>query len=289
LNQGWKTELAFLRRCKQRGIRIVHTVHNLLPHDRRHYHAELYAKLYQLVDILLCHDRAAADALQRDFNVMPERIHVTPHGPLFAAGSDRSQAECRRLLGLDVGRLVFLAQGVVASYKGTGLLLEAWARMMEGRGKKPQPLLLIAGHGKPAALRAVRQQVACLRIEDSVRLDFGYLPAGDLPHYFNAADVLTYPYHAITTSGALLTGLNYCKPIIASDLPQFRPFLTHGRNALLVPPGDVGMMTATLDAIVASPELRQKLQAESCVNHMLQTQWPEIGARTAEIYKIALS
>ncbi len=285
LNRGWQTELTFLRWCRKNGVRLLCTIHNLLPHDRRSFHAELYAKLYQIPDMLLCHSPDAAEALEREFRIAPDRIRMVPHGPLFAAGSGKSQAECRTLLGIESGRTMVLAQGVLADYKGIDLLLDAWAGMIERDAGKLPPLLVIAGRGKPAEMQVLRHRVASLRLQQSVRLDLRYLSARELPLYFDASDVLVYPYKAITTSGALLTGLNYCKPIIASDLPPFRPYLVHGLNALRVPPGDTLALASALESFCFNPQLRRQLAKGSRNNRRLQTQWSEIGARTAAIYR----
>jgi len=284
LNRGWELELSFLRSCKRAGVTLVHTVHNLLPHDRRSFHAELYAQLYELPDAFICHGTDAADALHKEFNVQTSRIHVVPHGPLFSEGSGVSTEEARRSLGMPQQRLIFMVQGVLAPYKGTTHLLQAWNLLIQRLESVEHPLLVIAGSGESSELKSLIQQIEQLKLSDSVRTDFGYIATNRIPLYFDAANVLVYPYRTITTSGALLTGLNYCKPIIASDLQAFRAYLKHGKNALLVPPDDVTQLTTALEALVCDRRLRDDLASGSLDNISLQMQWAEIASRTAEVY-----
>jgi glycosyltransferase involved in cell wall biosynthesis len=288
LNHGSELELNFLRWCKRRRIRIVHTVHNLLPHEQKCFHEELYRKLYQLPDTFIYHNVETGYALRELFGVKEQCTHPVPHGPLFAADFGMSQAECRQHLGLTSERLVFLAQGVISPYKGMDLLLEGWAKAIQLMGEK-RAQLVIAGSGKAADLQSIRELTARLHLENTVRLDLRYIPAHEVPLYYGAADFLLYPYRAITTSGALLTGLNYRKPIIASDLPAFRPYLTPDRNALLFDFGDLDALAIAIAAIAVDENLRRRLEAGSRENIRLQTQWPEIAAQTAEVYRSMVS
>jgi glycosyltransferase involved in cell wall biosynthesis len=283
-------ELDFLRWCQRRGARIVHTVHNVLPHESATFHLSLYARLYRLADALICHsEKTAADVAQL-FSIDPRRIYVVPHGPLFAEASVHSQQECRALLGIDPSRKVFLAHGVIRPYKGIDLLLSAWARLTARWSGSRPPLLVIAGHGSEIEVRALKEQAGRLRLtENEVQLDLRYSTASEVPLYFNAADVLVYPYRDITTSGALLTGLNFCKPIIASDLLPFRPYLKSGQNALLVPPGDIEALSQAVFSLSTHGGLCRKLQDGSRANHSLQTQWSEIGMRTKDVYRAVLT
>ena len=84
-----------------------------------------------------------------------------------------------------------------------------------------------------------------------VKLHFRFISTEELVALYRAADVVVYPYRAITTSGALATGLALGKAIVASDLPVFRELLTDRESALLVDPQDcdgAGRGAACLDA-----------------------------------------
>src|SRR6202022_3414901 len=88
--------------------------------------------------------------------------------------------------------------------------------------------LIIAGTGEETILREVQEQVRALGVNESVRLDLRFLRVEEVSLYYQAADIVVYPYKEITTSGALMTGGNYKKAIVATDLPSFREVLGGG-------------------------------------------------------------
>jgi len=289
LERGWRAELAFLRWCRRRGVKVVHTVHNLLPHSPKRFHESLYSELYHMTDALICHDDETARELSRKFNIPCRRIHVAPHGPLFGQVPEFSPLECRKMLGLEPDSRIFLALGVLAHYKGLDILFEAWADVIQSTRSRPLPVLVIAGNG-PAIEKEVLEKLAG-RLglgRETLRLEFRYIPASQIPLYQHAADVLLYPYRDITTSGALLTGLNYCKPIIASQLPPFRDHLFSGKNAILVSPGDRGELAQALQSMM-EPLRYARLTAGSARNPDLLVQWSEISAQVAGVYRAVLT
>ena len=288
LERGWRSELNLLRWCRRRGVKIVHTVHNLLPHSNRAFHKPLYSELYHLADALICHDDDTASELNHEFRISARRIHVVPHGPLFADVPRISPLECRKELGWAPGARVFLALGVLGRYKGLDILLEAWEDFVRSLPKAPMPMLVIAGNGPESekkVLVVLGRQLPSR--SETLRLDLRYIPASQIPLYQHAADVLLYPYRDITTSGALLTGLNYCKPIIASDLPPFREYLFAGKNAILVGPGERGDLTQALRTMM-DPSCYARLQTGSASNPDLVVQWSEISRRVELVYRAVL-
>ena len=289
LERGWKAELAWIRRCRMHRVKVVHTIHNLLPHSTRPFHESLYSELYNLADALICHDDVTALELGRRFQIPRGRIHVAPHGPLFGDVPECSQLECRNVLGLAPGSRIFLALGVLAHYKGLDILLEAWADFIATVRTGPLPMLVIAGNGPAIEKRALEMLAGRLGLNrETLRLEFRYIPASQIPLYQHAADILLYPYRDITTSGALLTGLNYCKPIIASRLTPFRDYLFSGKNAILVRPGDRGELVHALQTVM-EPRCYASLQAGSAHNPDLLVQWNEISLQVADVYLAVLA
>ena len=105
---------------------------------------------------------------------------------------------------------------------------------------------------------------------------------------YRAADVVVYPYRAITTSGALATGLALGKTIVVSDLPVFRELLTHRENALLVDPEDSVELVGALIELAQDAGLRERLASRVRAMDFGAQSWISIAKMTAQAYEDAL-
>jgi glycosyltransferase involved in cell wall biosynthesis len=287
LARGISVDLQLAGWARRHGVRLVHTLHNLLPHDAVHDRAGLHRRLYRMCDRLICHTADTAARLEREFDVSPERIDVIPHGPLFADPPKLTQHEARQRLGLDPDRPVFLWQGILAPYKGIDLLLDAWAEVARSLPTQAErPCLLIAGRGPEQETRAIHQRLEGL--EAPVQLHLQYIPATELPSYYQAADFLLYPYREITTSGALMTGLNYRKPIVASDLPAFRAVVEDGVNGLLFKNASASGLALAILRLLTEPALASALRLGAAGNQARQVQWSAIARSTQQTYRKAI-
>jgi glycosyltransferase involved in cell wall biosynthesis len=273
-------DLWFVELCRWRGAKIVLTVHDLLPHDTGEAHKAAFVKLYAGVDAMICHSDSIRARLEAEFAVPEAKISVIPHGPFFydlpPAGSDSVLHD----FSLEPGKMMVLWQGIIFPYKGVDLLLAAWQQVEA----KSDAWLVIAGTGAPELLEQIRAQVAELGLK-RVKLHFRFISTEELVALYRAADVVVYPYRAITTSGALATGLALGKTIVATDLPVFRELLTDGENARLVPPLDSASLGAALVELLEDAALRERLAVRVRAMRFGDESWLAIGRQTVAVYE----
>jgi glycosyltransferase involved in cell wall biosynthesis len=277
---GSTLELRFLRSLQKNGVKVVYTVHNVLPHDARPNLRSLYAKVYRLADHLICHDPSARLRLMEEFGIAPNRISVIAHGPLLRSephGSAGNSARAR--LGVADDACLVLWQGILRPYKGVDFLLDVWRRVKDTSAR-----LAIVGGGDEAIEREIREKVGALNLSGSVRLDPRFVSVEELQDYHAAADVLVYPYREVTTSGALMTGIGYGKAVLASRLPAFEQILRHERNALLADYGDVAEWSLQLARLIADARLRGRLGSSLSTG----CNWDDIAAQTVACYESVL-
>lgn len=269
------------------GIPVVHTVHNLLPHDtlpgasagRRRRE---FAKLYRNADALICHGEDAKRALEQEFNIAAERIFVIPHGLIFHEGAASDRAEDRRRWDLSGASCVFLFQGFVKAYKGLDWLLDSWRAALE-RGLKGA-MLIVAGTGDEEVVAALGEHAARLGLGSSVRLLFRYFSAEEVNSLYRAADVAVFPYREITSSGAVMTAIGHGKAIIATDLQLFRDLLGAPPESALAAKGDCDALADLLIELARSPERRRQLNAASRRAAGKIADWSAIAAATLAAY-----
>ena len=282
----WRLPLDFwfLEFCRKRGSKIVLTVHDLLPHDTGEAFKGTFLELYQIADRLICHSDHVRARLVAEFSVPEEKVSVIPHGPFFydlpVAGSEQMPPDPEE----KPGRMLVLWQGIIFPYKGVDLLLRAWQRVEAHAG---DCRLAIAGTGPPELLEQIREQVKSLGLK-RVQLQLRFISARELVALYRTVDVVVYPYRAVTTSGALATGLALGKTIVASNLPVFRELLTDRENALLVDPEDSVKFADVLIELAQDAGLRVRLASRVHAMDFGEQSWISIAKKTVQAYESAL-
>ena len=274
-------DLWFVLRMKRRGIPVVLTVHDLLPHDTADRYREKFARLYSRMDALICHSGHIQQRLVEEFGVPPGRVHVIPHGPFFYDLPGTPTEPIRRALGIPAAHKVVLWQGIIFPYKGLDFLLEAWRRV---ECSSAEATLVVAGTGAPELLDALREQVRRLGLAHIV-LDLRFASTEELVALYRAADVVVYPYRAITTSGALATGLALGKAMVASRLPVFAELLEDGVEALLVDPTDPEVLAAAMLRLLRDDALRARFSEAVRRRDFGAKSWTAITAKTLAVYR----
>jgi glycosyltransferase involved in cell wall biosynthesis len=274
-------DLWFLEFCRKRRSKIVLTVHDLLPHDTGEAHRATFDELYRQADAIICHSDSVRARLGTEFSVPADKISVIPHGPFFYDLPAGNSEEVLRSFELEPEKLLVLWQGIIFPYKGIDLLLGAWQRV---EAKGGDAWLMIAGTGAPDQLDAIHAQVQNLGLK-RVKLHFRFISSEELVALYRAADIVVYPYRAITTSGALATGLALGKAIVATDLPVFRELLTQRENALLVAPLDCDALAGALTELIDNPGLREQLADGVRTMEFGDESWLSIARQTVATYE----
>jgi glycosyltransferase involved in cell wall biosynthesis len=278
-------DLWFVEFCRKRGSKIVLTVHDLLPHDTGEAHKQAFRELYRMVDGLICHSDNIRMRLGEEFAVPEEKIAVIPHGPFFYDLPEMNSEQTLRSFNLEPGKLLVLWQGIIFPYKGIDLLLNAWQQV---EANNDDAFLLIVGTGAPEFAEQIREQISRLDLK-RVQLHLRFISTEELVALYRAADIVVYPYRAITTSGALATGLALGKTIVASNLPVFRELLTDRQNALLVDPNNSAELAAALANLSSDSPLRSQLAANVLAMHFGDESWLSIANRTKNFYSAILN
>ena len=275
-------DLWFLQLCRRRGVKIVLTVHDLLPHDTADRHRDKFQKLYKLVDGIICHSGHIQQRLVTEFSVPAHKVSVIPHGPFFYDLPSTDPSSTLARFDVEPCSLLVLWQGIIFPYKGIDLLLNAWREVETAQA---HACLVIAGTGAPSLLQQLREQIESCELK-RVRLHPRFISTEELVDLYRAADIVVYPYRAITTSGALATGLALGKTIVASDLPVFRELLRNDENALLVDPHDPAELANALLRLLGDSSLRLQFSAKIRAMNFGDASWRSIARETISAYRL---
>ncbi|WP_162238276.1 glycosyltransferase [Agromyces sp. Leaf222] len=213
-----ETFTALLVDLRTRGVRVIWTVHNQLPHELAYRDAEiaLHRVLAEQVDAVHIMAPATPRVLAEICELPADRIRQIAHPSYLGVyGKAPSQTEARRALGLAPDEKTVLFLGQIRPYKGLGTLLSA-IRALDARGE-PVPTLLLAGSATPEAQAEIE---AALPVGAKAITRFEFIPDGEVPIWFAAADLAVFPYTAILNSGSLHLSATFDTPVVLPAEPH---------------------------------------------------------------------
>lgn len=218
-----------------------------------------------------------------DAGYRSEDILVAPNGVNpedFDISLDRR--ECRAELSLPRESFIAGFTGTPYEYNGRDILLELARRNPE--------MHFVSVGGRPEQLepmRSYRQEHGL----DNVTL-VEHQPHSRIPVFLKSFDCCLLPLTAdikrtvrYATPLKLFEYLAAGRPIVASDLPSLSHFLTHGDNALLVPPGSPEAFGSALERLKTDPELRRAL-SRSARRHAGQFTWSKRARRVLDFLRV---
>jgi beta-1,4-mannosyltransferase len=263
------------------GLRLVHTVHNVLPHEtenRLQQKADC-ERVYRCASALIVHSESSRRELCQLFPRLANKIITAKHG-LYTLYKRAPEARelVRSRLGIWPGQVAFLFFGSVRPYKN----LDAVLRALRHESLR-QAMLIVAGwdlgslNGPlPDRLANTRGTARDLGVTNQVRFVPGPLDLEDTARVFEASDIIVLPYLKSYGSGLLLHGMTYQRHVVVTATGGMEEYLLHyPRHTLL--------SDASSDAVARG--LAQAVAAVQCgarpaVPEIPELAWPEIARRT---------
>lgn len=207
----------------------VTVVHNFKPHESLIGEKQLGRFIASRTDLMVALSNNVASDIR---NAVPDKPVSQLFHPIYDHyGKKISQKEAQEKLGLDPGYKYLLFFGLVRSYKGLDLLLDALALLKSDTSYR----LIIAGEFYESEKKYLKQ-IEDLDVSDQVILKNEYILNDAVPHYFCAADVVVLPYRRATQSGVVPIAIHFEKPIIATDVGDFGNMIKDKQIGLIASP-----------------------------------------------------
>ncbi|MBU5615214.1 glycosyltransferase family 4 protein [Geomonas azotofigens] len=182
----------------------------------------------------------------------------------------------RAKLGLPEKRPVVAYLGLMNSYQGVDLLLEA-AAYLKGQGAKIHYLIM----GFPDA--PYREKAEAMGIADIITFT-GRIPYDEAPLYLSAGDLAVSPKVSLTEANGKLFNYIACGlPTVVFDTPVNREIL--GDAALYAKFGDAVDLAGAIARLAGDRELREELGAEGRERAVKLHSWQARGKELAGIYR----
>ena len=167
------------------------------------------------------HSGHGAERLSRGVRGRPGRIEVIPHGAFDYLTRQEDEEPLPDELARREGPVI-LAFGLIRPYKGTDVLLEAFAR-----DARDAELWIV---GMPGWSRWSRCASWPTPRRGRVRFVDRFVPDPEIPAFMRRADVVALPYRNIEQSGVLYTALAFGRPLVLSDVGGFPEVAELGRG-----------------------------------------------------------
>ena len=181
----------------------------------------------------------------------------------------------------DIQGEYLLHLGSITPRRNIARLLEAFASV---RRSRPGLTLVLAGRVEPPSPPA-EVEVQRKGLTGAVKV-IGYARPEDLPALYSAAAAVVYPSLYEGFGLPVLEAMACGTPVLASDTSCFPEVA--GEAALLVDPLDVRALAAGMTAILADPDLRQRL-CRAGLARSAAFSWQRTARETLAVYDRALS
>jgi len=268
-----------------RSLPTVVTVHDLsfLRHPERFPRAKV---AYQRAAVALSTRRATrviavSHHTRRDLidllNVESERISVVYSGvdAAFRPLPDEEVERFRRTVCN--GRPYILHVGTLQPRKNLDVLIRAFAAVRE-RGKSDHVLALVGARGW--MYESLFQLVADLGLRSQV-LFVDYVPPGELPLWYNGADLFAYPSAYEGFGFPVLEAMSCGLPTITSASSALVELA--GDACVTVEPGSVDALAAAVSQVLESEALRRRLR-EAGIRRAARFGWNRTARQTIAVY-----
>ncbi|HEC22452.1 MAG TPA: glycosyltransferase family 1 protein, partial [Chloroflexi bacterium] len=175
---------------------------------------------------------------------------------------------------------IILYVGTLEPRKNLEMLIRAYARLPQRRTVK---LALVGGKGWQ--FERIFALIEALGLEEDV-LTPGYVPADELPMWYNSAEVFVYPSVYEGFGLPLLEAMACGLPVVASNTTSLPEAV--GPDGLLLPPDDARAWTETLSGLLSDPAARSAL-AERGRQRARRFTWEQTARQVVASYRRALN
>lgn len=211
---------------KSSPAKLVAVCHNIIPHEKRIGDKVLSKYFLKKMDYFI----PLSDQVKRDlFLFVKNPIYKLLPLPVFSLFGDRVDKEqAKNNLKLkDKNILLFF--GFIRDYKGLDILIEAFAIVKKSIDVK----LIVAGEFYELEEKYIKL-IQKHKLEEAVILKKDFIPTSDVKYYFSASDAVVLPYKSATQSGIVQVAVNFCMPVIASNVGGIGEVIEDGKTGFIV-------------------------------------------------------
>ena len=213
------------------------------------------------------------------FGVPRERTVVFPWGVDLRHFSPRPSAASRQQRGRD---FVLLCNRSWEPRYGIDVLARAFVKVAQQR---PDVALMLLAGGSQANL--VRQILTAGGVMERVHFG-GQISQTVLPRYYHMADLYVSASHIDGSSVSLMEALACGLPVVVSDIPANREWVSEGVNGWLFPDGDADALAAVILRLMAGRKRLAAVAKAARATAEERSDWKKNFGKLLQAYELAL-
>lgn len=250
--------IPLLERLRANGVRIVMTLHDVLPFATFEVDMDAVRKLQSLADVYLVGNETQRALLYENFDVGDRAVRITPHPPYLLFNQRRfDRASARELLDLPEDDRIILFFGRLRPDKGLDELLRCLPRVRERVADAT--LLISTDTSYTPQWNARFDDLIARGHGDGLYVRREYVESDMIEPIFVAADVVAMPYENVSQSGVHNLAKAFERPVVVTEAFDCADAID-GVSGRSIPVGDEdALVEALVDILSRSDEERHHL------------------------------
>lgn len=221
----------YINKIKKLGVKVVVTVHDILPFDEKFYDYKYHEKIYNLADHIIVQAKPNIDRINNLFKGISTKVVYIPHGNFIEDVNIIPKEEARKLLNLNNDKKIILFFGQIKKVKGLDVLIKAFNELI--KEDNDNIMLLIAGKVWGDDFANYEKLIEEID-KTKIRCDIKYIPDEEIGWYYCASDINVLPYREVYQSGVVHLAYGYEKVVIATKVGSFPEVILDGETGVLV-------------------------------------------------------
>lgn len=265
------------------GKKVVFTPHDIGHNKNFPLNKIILSYIYLIVDRIIVHKKANLDTIIKEFGVNTEKIRIVPHGGYeYFVNYSITKMEARNKLGYSKDHKILLFFGNIKLDKGLEILIKSIPLL---RKEIQNIKLVIAGKACGGMTEdMVRSIVEKEGVYDLVDLNFGFIPVEEIEYFYMASDIVVLPYKKVSESGVVRFAQTCGKPVVCSDLEEFKDTVFCGETGYLFKTGDQADLALQIKTALSN---ERYLQVGENAKRLMKDRysWDKIGVVMTSIYR----
>jgi glycosyltransferase involved in cell wall biosynthesis len=184
--------------------------------------------------------------------LIPNAVDITRFVPVVSEQKDILRGK----LDLPSNAVIAIYTGRLVSYKGLPLLLRVWKEILCSH---ENVLLLLAGTGGLDIHNCESELRAYVKSNDLQKAVQFLGAVENVPEYLQASDLFVFPTENDAFPSSLVEAMACALPVVTTPVGAIKSIITHGKNGLLVGPGNLQQLYQALHVLLSNDGLASRL------------------------------